>query len=329
MRSLLPLLLAVLIVAAPITFAEDGPANPNDIPGLIKQLGDDSPKVREAASEQLRRLGDAALPALTEAQKSEDPEVVNRAQTIARQIGEDRQRGRATRTEPVSPFGLPGGVGGGGGGNFAGGGIGRIQVNGGGGVSKTVSVSRAADGSVTRVTTVKEDGQRVTIREGGDGITVTTTKIVDGKDVEETVRAKDKEELKKEHPETFDLFERHTRQTVRVRGGVAGGVEIGRLDDAERGQIEAAVRQSRKLMEEELRRAGAAAGVDPRGQVELEHALNQARATAAEHRRLVEEQFRTARQQLEELRREQLKELEDLRRQREQRIEESRVRRVD
>jgi len=82
------------IFLAPLSFAEPTPpADPApakaDIPALIKQLGDDSPKVRDQASEKLRHLGADAIPALTEAEKSDDAEVVSRSQSIQRQIDED------------------------------------------------------------------------------------------------------------------------------------------------------------------------------------------------------------------------------------------------
>ena len=73
-------LLAILafVCSLPPFAQADSPAPAvanRDIPALIKQLGDDSPKVRDQASEKLRHLGKDALPALSEALKSEDPEV--------------------------------------------------------------------------------------------------------------------------------------------------------------------------------------------------------------------------------------------------------------
>src|SRR5436190_19178707 len=92
MQKRLPIFIASILLA-PLSFADPTPADPAptkaDIPALIKQLGDDSPKVRDQASEKLRHLGADAIPALTEAEKSDDAEVVSRSQSIQRQIDED------------------------------------------------------------------------------------------------------------------------------------------------------------------------------------------------------------------------------------------------
>src|SRR5882762_8893360 len=97
--------IAGLILLAPFTFAEPSPAAApakDEIPALIKQLGDDSPKIRDQASQQLRKLAGDALPALTQAQKSDDPEVVSRARTITKQIDEDLHP--KAKVDPNSPF---------------------------------------------------------------------------------------------------------------------------------------------------------------------------------------------------------------------------------
>jgi hypothetical protein len=328
---LFALIVPLFAILAPAASAADPAPAPtaaraDDIPALIKQLGDDSPKVRDAASQQLRQLGPAALPALTEAQKSDDPEVANRAQTISRQIADDRNPApRRTSEASIDPFGLPGG------------GIGRVRAVGPGGgavgATKSVRISRGPDGVFTRVTTVNEVGQRVTIREDAQGIAVTTTKSVDGKDVEETVKAKDKDALQKEHPDAFAVYERHTKQTARVRGGFNGGVEIGGggLNAAEQAQVEAALRKARELVDQQLQQNAAGGAVDPKAQAELEKALEEARAMALEHRKLAEEQIRVARQQMLDARRQieeaQRQRLEEIQRQREQQLKENR--RVD
>jgi len=79
--------IAASILLAPISFAEPAPAptpTKDEIPALIKQLGDDKPQGSHQASQQLRKLGGDALPALEQARKSDDPEVATRAQTITR-----------------------------------------------------------------------------------------------------------------------------------------------------------------------------------------------------------------------------------------------------
>ncbi len=49
---------------------------------LVKQLGDDSFKTREAAEKRLLEMGRLAIPMLKEALKSSDPEVVFRAERL-------------------------------------------------------------------------------------------------------------------------------------------------------------------------------------------------------------------------------------------------------
>jgi Spy/CpxP family protein refolding chaperone len=62
---------------------------------LIKQLGDECFRVREAATRELKAMGAAALPALQQATQHEDPEVAIRA----KRCGEDIENGRRTDTE--------------------------------------------------------------------------------------------------------------------------------------------------------------------------------------------------------------------------------------
>jgi len=50
--------------------------------GLIKQLGSDEWKDREAASGEIEKLGKKALPALEEAAKSSDAEISTRAKAL-------------------------------------------------------------------------------------------------------------------------------------------------------------------------------------------------------------------------------------------------------
>ena len=57
-----------------------------DIDTLIRQLSDESFRVREKASKDLWEQGDSALPALREASASEDPEKVYRARELLRKI---------------------------------------------------------------------------------------------------------------------------------------------------------------------------------------------------------------------------------------------------
>jgi hypothetical protein len=53
---------------------------------LIAQLAHDDPRVRDAAQDQLRSVGEAALPALREAAKSNDPELASRAAVLVKDL---------------------------------------------------------------------------------------------------------------------------------------------------------------------------------------------------------------------------------------------------
>src|SRR5687768_1563107 len=84
------LLAASAVATAAAQDAPDAPA-PDDIPSLINQLGDVDFKVREAASNRLKEMGAAALPALKEAvTASQDPEICSRADALVRQIERPR-----------------------------------------------------------------------------------------------------------------------------------------------------------------------------------------------------------------------------------------------
>jgi len=58
------------------------PAIPHDLALAVAQLGDDDPRVRDAATRKLGAMGRAALPALREAAKGDDPEVASRARRL-------------------------------------------------------------------------------------------------------------------------------------------------------------------------------------------------------------------------------------------------------
>ena len=60
--------------------------DPDKIKALIRQLGDDSYQIRENASTRLLALGTVAVPALCQATKDTDQEVVRRAEDCLRQI---------------------------------------------------------------------------------------------------------------------------------------------------------------------------------------------------------------------------------------------------
>jgi hypothetical protein len=83
------LCLAILIVAAPARAADAGPGKQTvaeEVQQLVKQLGDDSFRVREAAAKRLAEIGRPAVVALREALRSQDVEVRRRAQRVLESI---------------------------------------------------------------------------------------------------------------------------------------------------------------------------------------------------------------------------------------------------
>jgi len=65
-------------------------------------------------------------------------------------------------------------------------------------------------------TTVNEDGKTIKIHEDANGIAVTITEKKDGKDVSETTKAKDKETLKKDNPKVYEIYEKYSKEDVRL-----------------------------------------------------------------------------------------------------------------
>jgi phosphate uptake regulator len=249
------------------------------VPALIKQLGDDDPKIREEASQKLHRMGQGALSALSEATKSSDPEVASRAQTVIRQIDEDlhpkppveptaddiMNRLRVRRMQGMQQPMLQQRVQ-------------AVRVN----TARSVSIKRNADGEMVKDITVTEGGRTVKIHESPDGIAIKTT--VAGQDT--VVEAKDKAELKKEHPAEFALYEKYSA----VGGGGLEGAAAMRLDimDAQRVNLERAklTLEEQKLVEGQLRQA----------QEQMQEAR---KALEAQHQQ-IEERMRQLRKELEE-----------------------------
>jgi hypothetical protein len=66
-----------------------------DVPALIRQLGSSDFDAREKADQELRRIGEKALPALEKAAGDEDPEIAARAKRLIDDIKKTRRSGRA------------------------------------------------------------------------------------------------------------------------------------------------------------------------------------------------------------------------------------------
>jgi len=80
------------------------------IQSLIAELNNDDIAVRDRATEDLRKIGKAAMPYLIKAAKSDTPEVAWRAKIIIRSIEKDEQKKPAEPPDPVylSPSRKPG-----------------------------------------------------------------------------------------------------------------------------------------------------------------------------------------------------------------------------
>lgn len=67
-----------------------------------------------------------------------------------------------------------------------------------------------------RSLTAEADGQKVEISDGGDdGIKMSITKKVDGKEVKENFAAKDADELKTKHAEAYKVYEKYTKPAAK------------------------------------------------------------------------------------------------------------------
>ena len=142
-----------------------------DVPALIRQLGDADFRVREAATDKLRAIGRAALPALREATSGDDPEVCSRADALVRQI--ERPRVPAGWFHQFSNW-----------------------------------QRRETGRNGPRVTEARQAGRTVRITEGPGGIDMTLTGEHDGEVITAAFRARDVADLARQDPEAAAIYER-------------------------------------------------------------------------------------------------------------------------
>jgi hypothetical protein len=161
--------------------ARTAPAAPADVHALVDQLGDADFKAREAATEKLKELGPAALPALKEAvASSADPEVCSRADALVRRIERPRV--------PDDWLGADG--------------MGAHNL---GGTQVTTSVFNGQ----ARTTVEDGSGQRkVVIVEGPAGIDLTVTGVRDGQPVAARFKARSADELREQDPDAYRVYRR-------------------------------------------------------------------------------------------------------------------------
>lgn len=158
--------------AAPTT----APAS-DDVAGLISKLSSPDFRIRRDASSQLRDLGTAALPKLREASQAKDPEIRARANELVHVL----------EYQPV-----PGPLG---------------------------QASRLRQRRVTyriingrQSVDVDDDGRKIAIAEGEDGIKMTVSGETNGQAATRTYTARTPEQLRTDNPEAFDLYQRYAHR---------------------------------------------------------------------------------------------------------------------
>jgi hypothetical protein len=219
----------IAVVCCFATFAqaeENAPQLSEELRGLIQQLDADAFGERQAASQQLAKLGKQAIPALEEAIRGESVEAASRsfellqrlltkgdndAQAEARAAlerlakGDDAAARRAQQLlKPTTPEDVPQTP------------AARPRIRLGGGapiripVAPAVAVRRSVKVNINnglKTIEVDDNGKRIKILDDpAKGIELETTETKDGKETTEKFAAKNAEELKIKHPEAFKLY---------------------------------------------------------------------------------------------------------------------------
>jgi hypothetical protein len=234
---------------APANKAELAPQQ-QKIADLIKQLASADFPTRDAASNELLKLGAEALPALREALKSEDASIQSYAEYLVPRIegqreGRDGRRLNANRRN----------------------GAGQVGIAANRGMAADLLVARAGriNINVTATNGVRSmkivDGDRkVFIDEGPDGIRMNVTDDDGGKQVQKDYEAKSIEELRKEHPEAAEIYDKYNgRGRAMAIGGNARimrltppTIDDNGLDVNVRQQIQDAQRLQDRAMQQQL-----------------------------------------------------------------------------
>lgn len=158
-----------------------------EIAALIVQLGDSDFHVRQRAAEHLKEIGKPALPALRQALSAADPEIQMRAQELIDSI-----------VHPPLP------------------GTGSDR----GHFRRTVRVT-IINGAQTIDAT--EGNRTVHIEQDADGIRMRVSGKVDGKESSEDFKAANADDLKKNHPDAYALYEQYAAGGDHV---IIQGIEI-------------------------------------------------------------------------------------------------------
>lgn len=197
--AVMVLSIGICRVEADVTKSAPPATQPIDpkIKTLIEQLGDDNPRVRDAAAASLRKLGKDALPALKGATRDEDPQIRTSAESLVAELTEPRKVQPTTAQAQANA------------------GPGVIMLNGGGlilnnvrfgpGMQGQMQVHVVANGQATRDVSVNENGRKVHIHEDNDGVKV---EVTDNGETKEYA-AKNSAELKEKQPDGFKEYERY------------------------------------------------------------------------------------------------------------------------
>ncbi len=176
--------------AAPAPKVEQTPQQ-QKIADLIKQLGAEDFPTRDAASNELLKIGAEALPALKEALKNEDPSIQSYAEYLVPKIEGGRRV--ANRRGAIQP-----------------------RIGPGAAMPADVLVARGNRIAINvtanndqRTTNIIDGDRKVTINEGPDGIRMSVTEPDNGKVTQKDYEAKNIEELRKNNPEAADIYDKY------------------------------------------------------------------------------------------------------------------------
>jgi len=235
---------------APAAKAENNPQQ-QKIADLIRQLGSDDFATRDAASNELLKIGAEALPALKEALRSDDPSIQSYAEYLVPKIeggreGRDARRNRAfARIGAGQQFGIAANRAGAADVLVARQGPGRVAVN-------------IATNNNVRTANITDGDRQVRIQEGPDGIRMSVTDNDNGKQVQKDYEAKSIEELRKEQPEAAQIYDKYMTRgramgiNARVVRLTPPALDDNGLNDDVRRQIQDAQRLGDRAAQQQL-----------------------------------------------------------------------------
>jgi hypothetical protein len=175
---------------------------PVDVGALVAQLSAPEFRTREAAGAELRKLGPAALPALREAERSDDPEVQTRAGALVKEIEQAAKKKLRPRPEGLGKRGTSRSTS-----------TMTMTVNGRTTTRKTETV--VMDGR--KEVTVTEDARTVQIVEDEEGIQMVVTEKAGREEETKAYEAKSAEELKEKEPGAFAIYREYTQDEADPR----------------------------------------------------------------------------------------------------------------